>query len=1152
MKRTSSAVWALAALLLPTTVPVLAPPSAAQAAAPPGVTGDPGPGVARERRLREAMLVTYVHGVDDRLAAQVVAEEDLPYLRRLLAEPAFPRRDNIVAFLGHRDGPRAVPALLEFLRHPPVVPTRPEEDRALLLAPEVLGVLARRGADGALAALLALTSRGAGSEPLRLAAAAGAQPKRLEADLAEMALRGLALSGAPEARGRLVEVAAGRWVLPSDGRDLAAAALADLDVLDEAIGSRPPSALPEPSRLDGGTLQAAAASAPAGASEEGAVAESLDTWCRSHSSGLTYANHVSIPDPMTDARLDSVLAGGSARVQQQDFTEDLPCCIAATRSGSAASFGSIGDGLDVIDNSGELTVAMNEGVARVKVVRLISYCFGPVTNDFGCAWLPGDGIVVVRQSDVNIEGIVWFHMLGHQVGLQHVTDTRYIMCPIVTYLNNGLYQAQCSAYHFPPGGTNLFPTDVGPCQDVDGDGEGSACDNCPLTSNPSQQDTDGDGVGDLCDPCPLAVDDDSDGDTLCDDVDNCPLLANPAQQNGDGDALGDLCDPCPLDATNDADADGACENADNCPGLANPDQLDWDGDLLGNPCDGDVDGDSAPNGSDNCPGDPNPSQADRDGDGLGDVCDRLRTVDDDGPAQHTSIQAAIDAAVAGDVVRVRPGTYLEHLTMKSGVDVLGPGGGLAVVDGGGAALLSTVTIENLAEPVRLAGLTITGGNNDLSRHGGGIHIVATDAEIDGNIVTGNHGDFGGGIYFEGSGAATAPTLTNNVIVGNTAGAAGGGLTVYYATAGASVRHNTIADNEANLLAGGVWIGYGDAFEIAANVITGNGSNLGGDPVPGDGMFFNGASGYDVAYNDLEGNRGGNYEGVPDQTGTAGNVSVPPGFTAPGAGNYSPGGGSALIDAGPTVGLPASDLAGSPRPLEGNGVPPARSDLGALERVPPDADADGVANGIDKCPFASDPSQADSDGDGDGNACDNCASLPNAPQEDADGDGVGDPCDNCPVNPNPGQADGDLDGVGDACEVGDSDGDGALDGSDCAPFNPAAFAAVVEVAGLQVSAAPTSISWTGQAPTCGSGTVNDVIGGTLSQLRADAGFAGVACLAAGQAPTTFADGRPAPPSRDGYYYLVAALNACGAGTFGDATDLPDPRQFLDEPLTTPCP
>ena len=42
--------------------------------------------------------------------------------------------------------------------------------------------------------------------------------------------------------------------------------------------------------------------------------------------------------------------------------------------------------------------------------------------------------------------------------------------------------------------------------DVDSDGVGDACDNCPSVSNADQVDTDGDGQGDACD-----TDDDNDG-----------------------------------------------------------------------------------------------------------------------------------------------------------------------------------------------------------------------------------------------------------------------------------------------------------------------------------------------------------------------------------------------------------------------------------------------------------------------------------------------------------------------------------------------------------------------------------------------------------------------------------------------------------------
>jgi hypothetical protein len=46
---------------------------------------------------------------------------------------------------------------------------------------------------------------------------------------------------------------------------------------------------------------------------------------------------------------------------------------------------------------------------------------------------------------------------------------------------------------------------VFPPGDVDGDGFGNECDNCPNIANPDQRDTDGDGIGDACDATPLGL-----------------------------------------------------------------------------------------------------------------------------------------------------------------------------------------------------------------------------------------------------------------------------------------------------------------------------------------------------------------------------------------------------------------------------------------------------------------------------------------------------------------------------------------------------------------------------------------------------------------------------------------------------------------------
>jgi hypothetical protein len=63
--------------------------------------------------------------------------------------------------------------------------------------------------------------------------------------------------------------------------------------------------------------------------------------------------------------------------------------------------------------------------------------------------------------------------------------------------------------------------------------------------------------------------------------------------------------------------------------------------------------------------------------------------------------------------------------------------------------------------------------------------------------------------------------------------------------------------------------------------------------------------------------------------------------------------------------------------------------------------------------------------------------------DADGDGVPDGLDNCPDVANAGQEDFDLDLAGDACDD-DDDGDGWLDDDDCAPLNAAVHPETAEL------------------------------------------------------------------------------------------------------------
>ncbi len=153
----------------------------------------------------------------------------------------------------------------------------------------------------------------------------------------------------------------------------------------------------------------------------------------------------------------------------------------------------------------------------------------------------------------------------------------------------------------------LAITNVQPDEDHDGAPDGA--DNCETNANADQADLDGDGQGNACD-----TDDDADGTP--DTSDNCPT-ANADQANIDGDGQGDICDV-------DDDADGVLDTNDDCPAQTGP--VENRGCPATAPPAADFDGDGVADSTDNCPLQANAGQADRNGDGEGDACD----ADDDG------------------------------------------------------------------------------------------------------------------------------------------------------------------------------------------------------------------------------------------------------------------------------------------------------------------------------------------------------------------------------------------------------------------------------------------------------------------------------------------------------------------------------------------
>jgi parallel beta-helix repeat protein len=139
------------------------------------------------------------------------------------------------------------------------------------------------------------------------------------------------------------------------------------------------------------------------------------------------------------------------------------------------------------------------------------------------------------------------------------------------------------------------------------------------------------------------------------------------------------------------------------------------------------------------------------------------TVDHSGGADFTSIQPAINAASAGDVVYVYPGTYAGPIVMKDGVNLYGFAPQTTTIDGQGTA--AHVVAYNGASAAVLSGFRITGSQRPTAAgtwHYGGVYVAGGPLTIRNNIIQSNHA--GIAVLEQGN-----PTIINNTIINNANG-----------------------------------------------------------------------------------------------------------------------------------------------------------------------------------------------------------------------------------------------------------------------------------------------------------------------------------------------------------------------------------------------
>ena len=283
------------------------------------------------------------------------------------------------------------------------------------------------------------------------------------------------------------------------------------------------------------------------------------------------------------------------------------------------------------------------------------------------------------------------------------------------------------------------------------------------------------------------------------------------------------------------------------------------------------------------------------------------------PADHPTLQDAIDAAAPGDVVIVADGRYRgernrnidfrgKAITVRS---EKGPANCIVDCEGAGRGFIFR---RGERHDSALVGITVTNGFTPATwpelAIGGGILCESTSPTITGNIIARNRGS---GICCIGS---ASPDIRGNMIVENIADWGGCGIYCDAASA-ATIVNNTIAANP-----GGGVRAWGSACTVANCIIWGNGEDLCGPPAT--------------------------YSCVQDPTKGIGNIASYPHFVAPARGDYRLRSYSPCIDAGTAgpVTPDDRDIDGYPRNFR-RGV-----DIGAHEKpdISPDTE-NGIGDGL---------------------------------------------------------------------------------------------------------------------------------------------------------------------------------------------------------------
>lgn len=163
---------------------------------------------------------------------------------------------------------------------------------------------------------------------------------------------------------------------------------------------------------------------------------------------ITVARHV---DAASDGNAAANYATGTTLLQTDNgVCNDVACCCTLNKSGATGTFGTTGDGLDVLTSEAELTSVFNVATHHTKVVTSASNCCGVTGGILGCAKTTSRNIVMV----IGAPGDVWAHEFGHTKGLAHNNTCAQLIMHATNLNTNAVTSAECTSFRANPDRTS--------------------------------------------------------------------------------------------------------------------------------------------------------------------------------------------------------------------------------------------------------------------------------------------------------------------------------------------------------------------------------------------------------------------------------------------------------------------------------------------------------------------------------------------------------------------------------------------------------------------------------------------------------------------------------------------------------------------------